>query len=631
MSLGFGVMPQSSGGGALYMHSIGGDMTGGRNVSTQTIIHDRPEPRVRHEKEEDEQESHEKSEQELAYERDVQILLHLNADSANGAGSQGYRRNASGGTNVEAGNGAVIRAPFEPFPEVPLDDVQVRLSFRILRQIPQAQAARRRVLDELLTNTIEFFVGRELREPNAHFLELYRNYWVRFMLSWYDWHMAIGVVPLRIIRLANGDFVPSVPNDDCRIHTFYDPERERQCFKYYRRLHTGSQREQLLFDESVVILADEGYNPSVYDGTLCSSLSSLIDIVWCMETQRVMNMKGELRRANPQMWLEDHGEPDKPSDSVDGVSYDGYGMTSSSRAFDDEQDDDDILQTLNNDELAERRKSRRMQSHKRMLDVDDDAHLFNISLSGKQLAALPQTAIAVLSSDPGSFAPKPLPAQTRVVQRQHHGQNMQYVDQQRFANESISSAFGVSSDMLTASSSQKTSGNVDGVQNTLQMTVVSLKRRLSQILTLIYRTIYAEERNQQTRSKIVNLIEHRPSPIVTSEDVFRAIDETRVTLKLPTLALLTTQEDLLLKFSLKLMEWPEFFCQSRRLSGLPVDEYTEIPKDPWPELMRAQLFYARNSALTSFTPLDVNFMIPLKPEEKPAVAAAKKKKTPTAS
>ena len=187
------------------------------------------------------------------------------------------------------------------------------------------------------------------------------------------------------------DRVPVVPKDDSRIFTFYNSEEERQCYKYYRLLHVGPQREQLLFDESVYVLAGHGYDPHPRTGTLNSMLSSLIDETMHMEMLRFLHMKSEMRRVNPQMWLEDHGEPDKPSDSVDGVSYDGYGMTSSSRAFDDEQDDDDILQTLNNDELAERRKSRRMQSHKRMLDVDDDAHLFNISLSGKQLAAQTRT------------------------------------------------------------------------------------------------------------------------------------------------------------------------------------------------------------------------------------------------
>lgn len=505
------------------------------------------------------------------------------------------RRHGSQQLNAASENAAAS----DPYPEVELDREQMTLAFRILRQVPQAQTARRRILNSLLGEVFEFYVNEERRMPNAHFLELYQRHWKPFFMQWYDWYMAVGVVPVRLVTLANGDRVPRVPGGVARLHVFYDSESDCRRYKYYRMELVGPKRGQWLYDEDVYVLSGYGHDPDENTGVLASPLSTLIDDVFFANASQILRLKALIKASNPQMWLEDHASVEVPRDQVDDIRF--YGRSNGSNG--DGDDDDDVLHVPNSEETLDKKRRKRMQSTAALVESDDYERIWRSSLLGKPLALT--TAAGVLSSEQAQV-PRPLPAETRVVQRQQPSENAHYVEEQRLVNEKISATFGVSADMLSAgASSARVAGNLEGVDETLHTTLVALKDVCGEVASTLYRVLYWPARRAASSRILVDLMEQRERPLITSEDVFRAYQETNVTLRFPSTLKTVTLEDSVANYAFGLMSYEELWTQQRRRLGF---EAASPPPQPWPELLRMRLFHARSPALTLNTPLDYAFM-----------------------
>lgn len=466
---------------------------------------------------------------------------------------------------------------------------QIDFSFTIHRKNAFASAARNRVLSEFRNG--ELYMERNGVQvfPSESWMMLWERNYKTFLADWYDWYKCVGIVPLRIVEIAPQVFVPRVPQGKFRIYTYVNPINDVQCFEYWRYLEQNEidmlanpskklDRQQgaygrWLYDPSVVFHAHMGVDPDPMTGDLHSSVSTLVSEVLFAQSLQLLHLQQLTENSSRRPWLENTA-PYKPSKTnVDGVQYNYYGKSN----------DPDQVSTgtgLEDNVGGSHMTTTERQAH-------DQLHLFDIyeskwtqyadtvPPSGSKNTLAVASAILDDMASRDEQAPRPLPPQMKIVQRQAYPVNTGFVEQMKLSQEQIAVVYGLSRDSL--SSGEALRGNTTAITKSFDEHMSSLWTLVSGILTHIFHYIHMDFEVDDAMRSFMSQPEYE-----RLDDIFslaKHYKSSQVTLRLTRPSRVEDSESLTKLYGLGVIEWESYVALQRRQFNFIASQ--EVPKEIW--------------------------------------------------
>jgi hypothetical protein len=475
--------------------------------------------------------------------------------------------------------------PERAFRKRTVSGTQMDLAFAIHFRNPFAAAARNRVLSEFRNGELQMERDNKQVFPNDSWMHLWCCYYKQFLGDWYDWYKCVGIVPLRIVEIAPGVKVPRVPKGKCRILTYVNPLSDVQCFEYWRFLEDGERKrietatssgEQVsdsagtyghwYFDPEVVFHANIGANPDPITGDLRSSVGTIVNEVIFAQSLQLLQLRQLAENSSRRPWIENTA-PYKPKNrNMEGISYAYYSRS-------DDPDLDSQMTEGKEDLLGEdgtralTSAERQAQEQLDLLDIYEDKwRQFSEGKppsSGRSTVAM---ASAVLDSMNQRVAneppPRPLPPQTKIVQRQAYPLNTGFVEQVKLSQEQIAVAYGLSRDAL--SSGEALRGNTEATLRSFDEHMLALWGLVSDILTPIFNYIHMDYEVESTLNSIAN---EYGGTFDNVNDVFsvaqRHYEKSRITLRMSGPCRVESGEELTSLYHQGVIDWDSYVTMQR--------------------------------------------------------------------
>ena len=425
------------------------------------------------------------------------------------------------------------------------------------------------LMNELFQSAPEFRWLGKVVQPSNWFSDVVRRYWMPFLRDVLDEIFTLGIVAVRLQKLPGGSehVVPVVISetlgDDYTI--VVSKKHNMKKFTYYRLKKPNSDGpsaiEEPKKDPKVYIFSGFGYDPD-YTGHLNSILAGSLGQDSYVHSMYRFSIRAEFNLSNPTVMTETTPESEgiiKESDRYDSyVTGDRIVRDSQSRIF---KDDKELVQVL--------------------------AHQKNY--------------FDMLTETPGYRTENPLEPGTYDVFKKQHRDNMfplptnhKLVQQQlpspirgsdwetvnRVYQDTMSGVYVVPrgkvfSDTATRSSAATT----ESVEKSYMTNIKKWKAVLGEILTAVYRCVYAED----DCYRAMKFYTDREIEDMSEDQFVETVTKPRIEVSLP-LVPRENMDDLLLQYVMKVIDWPTFKELSIRISGYSVvgeQSPSSTEKDPW--------------------------------------------------
>jgi len=187
----------------------------------------------------------------------------------------------------------------------------IRSAYSVLRSSTAVAMCRNLIRNYLFSNGIVFSHRRGRVKPDPHMQEIMNDYWLPFCEQALDAVLAIGIVVVRFIDIADAARVPVVlePNS-VQIKLLY-----QLGLRSYEVLD-----EQMNLVPDTLVLDLFGYSPTM-EGRVQSMVCTLMPEIQYINILRGTSLSMEQQRANPPILTE---VVDTKIDNSEGVQYDFY-------------------------------------------------------------------------------------------------------------------------------------------------------------------------------------------------------------------------------------------------------------------------------------------------------------------
>jgi hypothetical protein len=460
--------------------------------------------------------------------------------------------------------------PFIEYGETAIDSRMFQLCYAVHHGNTIASSARRQLFMQLFRYGIEFYwKGKSIR-PSWEFQRIINKYWIPFSKDFIDFMHIIGIVPVLLVKVPEGEIVPVVPKgrygEDYMITT-----RSRggiQKFSYYKMTSrkTG-ERIQPRKDPKIRIISGYGFEPNEY-GKFKSIVSTILLQDFMQNRMNAFAISTEKKRSDAPILTET--QADSAGIVRPEMQYDYYGD------WDKNKHQAEARYQRNTQEIyAIVEQQIRMEQAYSENGATEDG--MNIDVNKKQL----QNNIF------------PLPMNHRVARYQLPEARNDLVPLNRHMEHIIAAAYGVPrSHMISDEGRSETSVRI--TEKSLDETVNFWKTILGVELTEIYASIPGYV--QEDKSVAVSTYSKVEIATMPRRDLFDKVNEPRVTVGLAIIPS-DTDDGLLMKYSLGIIKWQNFAKIMLQHSNYPTEVVNEdFGKDPWQQEFKLSMLRSVSSS-----------------------------------
>lgn len=460
-----------------------------------------------------------------------------------------------------------------------------------------AAACRRKLFDDIFESGPEFYWNLKPILPRHEFVQLIKKYWIKFCKDAMDWIMISGIVPIAFEKLPDKNMIPVVPRG--RLKVDFDIQmvnrggRVTYNFIKLRSRKNGAKITPKV-DRKVFVRSGFGWEPNDL-GLLTSIVSSIIrpDYVLSMITQYML--RAEYNRSDPELVTETTNETMGLKGDED--RYDYYGD------WDKNKYKDEARYRLNTQEILATIEQQRM--------IQEYAPSPELNQMGEPIIDRykKQTADNI----------HPLPINHKLTRQNMPESRNDWVPMNRHNENVICAAYGVPRAYLIADEGMSET-SVKLTQSTYAKTVNGWKTILSDILTDVYNAIYLEDDCKTamctyTKTELDDMSE---------EELFNKTKDPRVHVGFSQVPV-DTDDGLLRKFALGVVDWPNYRQMSLLMGGYPQHLINqtgkeEKKKDPWDQQYKLSIL--RSADAEALTKLGASGTVVFPPAQPVAPAPA---------
>lgn len=421
-----------------------------------------------------------------------------------------------------------------------------------------AAACRRKLFDDIFESGPEFYWNSKPILPRHEFVQLVKKHWIQFCKDAMDWIMIAGIVPIAFEKLPDKNMVPIVPSgrlkEDFDIQMVNKGGRASFVFIKLRSRKNGARITPRV-DKKVFVRSGFGWDPND-QGLLTSIVASIIrpDYVLNMITQYML--RAEYNRSDPEIVTETSNETMGTNNEEGGYGF--YGD------WDKVKYKDEARYRLNNQEiLAAIQQQQTLQEY----------------APTPELNSMGEPIIDKFKKQSADNL-HPLPVNHKLVRQNMPESRTDWVAMNRHNENVICAAYLVPRAYLIADEGMSET-SVKLTQATYAKTVNGWKTRLSDLLTDVYNFIYREE-DCKTAMCTYTRVE---LDSMSEEELFNKSNDPRVHVGFSQVPV-DTDDGLLRKYALGLLDWPNFRQMSLLTGGYPQHLINQTGKeekkgDPW--------------------------------------------------
>lgn len=417
----------------------------------------------------------------------------------------------------------------------------------------------------IFKNGIEMYQGDTKIPMPEDFKDIYEIYWIPFGKEALMEIFTRGIFPMTIKKMSEIDPVPKVVGGRGRIIMQYNESKDEHEYQYYRLNKFNSNgifasggggggtfsSANMKPDPKVVIMARFGYDPND-DGVLRSPLASLLTDDFEVGKVRQFALSGAAQKADPFL----------PTEVQDKAS-EGFGLDGVSTIYNER----DVLLSRQQDKLYA--NAAELESSAKQREVYNDHY------------ADPETRIYSRYSGFSNFdltvrPPKtfPLPSGHKVTNPNYPPPNPDLKDRKDEFLHNICAAYGIPWSMLAGEG--RVLAGIKVNEQSFHETLRFWRNIVAEIFTRVYHIIYERETVDAAMSEIVSV----PRDSITKKTLHQKLLSKRIKFVFP-METNDTFDDLVKKYSLKVIPWVEFERLSRRMAGIPEEMKQSEKKDPW--------------------------------------------------
>jgi hypothetical protein len=339
--------------------------------------------------------------------------------------------------------------------EVTLDYKAIEECEQFTTKNPWSAMCKRAIWDRLLQYNFEFRRGNKRIRPKKKYVR-------RVNIALHDACKEImtslinyGVVPVSLKHTDGGIPVPKIPRGEGFIKTMEDPIRDVQVFKYYR-INNGQGGTVEKFDKKVKVFIDKGYEPDK-KGKIRSIIATALDDIRTSTQLKELAMQAEERNCLPEKVI----EPTSLSQTETEVNVMKLG-----------------------DRISIKKKQEDMKT---LTKAEAEA----VRYQEQEVARVYSQMYAASGYNPG-VGPgyKPIPSAYRLVHQVTPKPRGDLLEFMKMNQDTVCSLYGVPKSILTDSGSRSAYSGVQANIDTFNNTILSWRKKLSDILTEIFQHIY---------------------------------------------------------------------------------------------------------------------------------------------
>jgi hypothetical protein len=455
------------------------------------------------------------------------------------------------------------------FNQALVDDVTYKMCKDLHRNNPWAKNCVRVLRDFLFQYGIAIYWGGKPIQLTKEFKRAIERYWIPFAVDVIEEICTRGIVPVILSEVEEGVYIPVVPKSPHVIRTYVDPQTDMQKFAYYRLYSrkTGQPLKEPKLDKKVMIFSGYGSDPNL-NGSICSLVASILKTDAMMAYIDVLVLKGEKKRADPQLVVE---RPDHATG--DTSTYFRIGDATQAAAANKSQ----------------------KQYYETKLTIDQTEEYNALVLHS--LGVYPDVKEKV---DP----PRDLPTGTKLVHQLLPESRSDWTDLHKEVQEVICSAYGVPRSILNDAGRSAYTG-MKATEDTLIRTVLNWRRIISDILTEVYHCIYSPadcEYMLETKGK--------GNPLNVKDEEMRQLAQSNSVIVTLPIAPQTTQGALLTKYLLGFIDYPTLKEYSLKSDNLMLQDMgdNDVESEPFTDKaheyeVKERLLLMMKSVIFQGTPL----------------------------
>lgn len=409
-----------------------------------------------------------------------------------------------------------------------------------------------------LTNWL-FLHGISVRRNNVElkYDEYFKNKWKSFALDVMMEKMCRGIIPVTIVEDTNTkQRYPVVPNEPHVIKSILNPKLRKPDYIYYRaysrknnQLLSSSQYKK---DKNVKIFSNFGYDPDE-QGKLQCPLTKIIPEIQQYELLSLYASKSEIKKAEPDMLIE----------STVNTSSKAYLESLFTAVSAPNQGGAPV--DANGDKI--------MLNQQSLVSILKDYH--SIHRQKEDIIKNLKSGEFEDDTDDATSNMKRIPSSYKFAHEIKPANSDMWEKKDKQIQENICSAFGIPKSIILDSHRVA----LTGVQTAVDMfhkVVVEWRTFLTNIMTELYFDIYG---NDYAASLTDDLIKEVGDPKKISESMiedYKKKNTIQVTLDIPPNE---TQESLIQKYVLGIIEWEDFYRYSRMITNIDIPGDSEIGKE----------------------------------------------------
>jgi len=449
--------------------------------------------------------------------------------------------------------------------------------------------------------------NEEAQTPSAAFRTYLRRDMTPFAKDALDAILAFGVVPIAFRRpqtagLGENQLAPYVPCfGTYQITTWADAGIQRFGFYWssaafasgYAANGTAATGPFGVYDPSVLVAHDFGYDPNIVGGQLTSNLHTIAEHLTMAGELGDLAMCAERIAVDPPIISQ-------YDSTIDEHAKKDFGESFFAGDPDKCQDRSDAVYELSEQRLAETANDLTRWETLTGLSAQQEFATSSGGTVANALTASRQRKTGFINSGRAAYANSrlPVPPQFRLgVTEQHVNHHLprprgDYVQVQSQIMDIVCGVLNVPRGLLASESSIR--AGVEAVAEAMHRTINSYASTLGSLLTGVYSHIFGES---DLRDELRIRVERRRAAgqrgqLLSVDDLFAAERKTRVRIAFD-LPPATTVEKLEALHNRGVISWRTYGTSALRLAGLGRDQLA-TPRDPFSQRERRMLMFGRD-------------------------------------
>lgn len=183
-----------------------------------------------------------------------------------------------------------------------IDHEAIDVNYEICQYHPEVFMRIDLITSDLTSGDILFMWGQEVQTVSNDFKKTVNRYWKSFVRDAVKAIMAIGLLPMYIGQLDNGEYVPIVPsNGSYRIYVLPEIGGTQRYLLSWLNINNNPSYPSLSWvDTRAIVLGGWGYDPTA-EGKLCCPISSILTSVHFITNLRMCATVAEKQNSDPTM------------------------------------------------------------------------------------------------------------------------------------------------------------------------------------------------------------------------------------------------------------------------------------------------------------------------------------------